>query len=297
MLHGLCGPLGIRLTAALARQARPLATEARARPLSQRLGSLSKVCALGVGTLSAVAVGQAVYLRLSYDSPVDPEGSVDGQAGQGLAGEPMKVLFVGDSVAVGVGAARAAPLQAGFASRLSQLQGRPVGWKTVGGTGVDSRGLRSMLACDAEAERFDAAVVLCGVNDGKKLLEGRWPAVFRADLESLCVEVRRRVPEGAILVPRIPGYMRAPELQLWPMRYFVRLFFKPYDDQKRCVAEAMGLDSPIPRLEELPSSEDTHLWACDGMHPSAEGYRIVGEWLAAECHESSTASVKCAAGG
>lgn len=64
------------------------------------------------------------------------------------------------------------------------------------------------------------------------------------------------------------------------------MFFEPYDAQKLCVATAMGIDSPTPPLERLPSPSDTHLWAGDGMHPSGEGYEVIGEWLAVQCHET-----------
>lgn len=240
----------------------------------------AKIGLAGAGTLAGVAIGQATHLRCTYGAPNDPIGLVDGHTGKGLRGKPLNVLFVGDSVAIGVGAEQAAPLQAAFAERLSQQQGAPVSWKTIGASGLDTRELRAMVAEKAHGKVFDVAVVLCGINDGKKLLEGRWPSVFREDLVSLCAEVRQRVPDGNICIPRIPGYLSAPQLQVWPMCHFINLFFGPYDAQKLVVAREQGFDSPTPSAEQLPSSTDTHLWAFDGMHPSGEGYRMIGEWLA-----------------
>lgn len=243
----------------------------------------AKTVAAGVGGISSLAVGQAVYLRCTYSAPNEPEGLINGRVENGVGGKPLKVLFVGDSVAIGVGSTSAAPIQAAFANHLSRERRSPVQWTTIGGSGLDTRELKSSVADEAAGKVFDIAVVLCGINDGKKLFEGRWPTVFREDLASLCMEVRNHVPEGPICVPRIPGYTRAPQLQLWPMRHFIRFAFSPYDEQKLIVADAHGLISPTPPLDQLPKLTDRHLWASDGMHPSSEGYHIIGEWLAAMC--------------
>lgn len=234
------------------------------------------------GALAATAVGQAVYLRWSYVPPVDPPGKAEGSAGRSLQGRPLRVLFVGDSVCVGVGGSIAGSLQTGFGERLARLRNAPVVWRTVAASGADTAALRALVQKEVpEGESYDLAVLLCGVNDGKKIFEGKWPDVFRRDLAMLCSEIRRKVPEGIISVPRIPGYESAPQLQAWPMKYFIHLLFNPYDAQKQVVASSQdGVESPTPPQSELPLPTDLHLWASDGMHPSEEGYRIVGAWIA-----------------
>ena len=88
-------------------------------------------------------------------------------------GKPLRLLFVGDSIAVGVGAKVAAPLQAACAARLADLQRRPVEYRTVAANGADVRQLQQLLDVKEDAkESFDIAVVLCGVNDGKKFWQG-----------------------------------------------------------------------------------------------------------------------------
>jgi len=234
----------------------------------------------GAASLATVGLAQVVHLRSGYVSPEEPCGSRDGCAGAILPGNPLRLLFVGDSVCMGVGANCADPLQAACAKQLATLNGVPVKWRTVAATGADVRELRTMLRSSPSNLEFDVAVVICGVNDGKKLLEGRLPSVFRDDLGQLCADLKRASPEGRIAVPRIPGYMHAPQLQWWPMLHVVRFFFATFEHQKEAVAESAGLDSPSPLPDQLPGPSDASLWASDGIHPSGEGYRIVGEWLA-----------------
>ena len=100
----------------------------------------------------------------------EPPGERHGHVGRNFQGKPLKILFVGDSVAVGVGAKMAAPLQAACAERLAKIQRRPVEWCTIAENGADVRELHALV--DEGDHSFDIAVVLCGVNDGKKFLQG-----------------------------------------------------------------------------------------------------------------------------
>lgn len=252
---------------------------------AQRVARYATWSAVG---LSAAGLGQVAHLRLGYVSPEEPEGLRHGQAGQGLRGPPLRLLFVGDSICMGVGATRAAPLQAACAERLAALRQRPVLWRTVAATGADVRELSALLAARLESEgaqgvgsAFDIAVVFCGVNDGKKLFQGRFPSVFRDDLAALCAALRRQAPEGRISVPLIPGYVGAPLLQLWPMRHLVGFFVRQFEAQKEFLAQSELIHCPTPPPDSLPGPADTSLWAADGIHPSGEGYRLVGEWLGA----------------
>lgn len=247
--------------------------------------------ALGAVGLSGAGLAQVMHLRLRYVSPEEPTGQRHGHAGQSHRGPPLRLLFVGDSVCMGVGATLAAPLQSACAERLASLRERPVIWRTIAATGADVRELRDLLAkrraehspdsaaADGHGGGFDIAVVLCGVNDGKKVLQGRFPSVFRQDLAALCAALRQEAPHGAIAVPLIPGYMGAPLLQLWPMRYLVRVFFDMFEAEKEALAATDRLRCPTPPLDALPGPLDEKLWAADGIHPSGEGYRMVGEWL------------------
>jgi len=239
----------------------------------------------GVG-LTTAGLGQAAHLRMSYVCPEEPMGKLHGHAGPDLKGPPLRLLFVGDSVCIGVGAKIAGPLQSACAERLAKLRKRPVEWSTVGASGADVRELHELFmarqksdAASGKCGGFDLAVVFCGVNDSKKLLQGRSPSVFREDLDALCASLRKAAPEGHITVPSIAGYKYAPLLQLWPMRHFVDPFLEAFEAQKEVVAKSKLIYCISPPPDSLPSSDDTRLWSSDGIHPSLEGYNIIGDWL------------------
>jgi len=267
--------------ALLAMAATPLLVSAV--PWRRTAATLARCAALGTGAISMAAVAQVVHMRTTYVSPADPEGMRHGRAGLRLSGRPLRVLFVGDSICMGVGASSPAPLQTACVDRLAVLRGSPVVWHTVAETGADVRTLRRLLLRSNEGRGFDIAIIFCGVNDGKQILRGRLPSEFRQDLSDLCTELKEAEPEGRIVLPCIPGYLCAPQLQLWPMRHLVKFFFSMYEAEKEAVAEGSAYCCPSPSPASLPHLlADLSLWADDGIHPSAEGYRRVGEWLGAE---------------
>eukprot|EP00448_Togula_jolla_P010351 CAMPEP_0170618428 /NCGR_PEP_ID=MMETSP0224-20130122/26956_1 /TAXON_ID=285029 /ORGANISM="Togula jolla, Strain CCCM 725" /LENGTH=251 /DNA_ID=CAMNT_0010944407 /DNA_START=49 /DNA_END=801 /DNA_ORIENTATION=- len=242
-----------------------------------------RYAACGTVGLGAAALGQVIHLKRTYVSPSEPEGVLHGHAGRGFTGKPLNLLFIGDSVCMGVGATIAGPLQAACAERLAALREVPVVWQTIAATGADVRELSDLIlngfgTSGSSSKSFDIAVVFCGVNDGKKFLEGRSPSIFKEDLAKLCATLRDQAPSCRISVPCIPGYMHAPELQSWPMRFLVRFLFGQFEAQKTALAETVQLHCPTPALSCLPKPEERELWASDGIHPSGEGYRRVGEW-------------------
>lgn len=243
-------------------------------------------CAAG-GT-AVLGLGQVAKLRWQYECPGEPVGQRHGNAGAAFqARKPLKLLFVGDSIAVGVGAKVAAPLQAACACRLASLQRRPVEWRTIAANGADVRELNELLEPGSNGDSqvvdlgFDIAVVLCGVNDGKKFWQGRWPSHFREDLAALCNKLRRAAPDGVITVPNLLGHVEASLFQLWPMCHLVDVLFDQFESQKMALAELGAVRCWLlePGARKVLST-DQKLWSVDGIHPSTEGYHRIGEWLA-----------------
>ena len=151
------------------------------------------------------------------------------------------------------------------AEHLARARGRPVSWRTIGSVGADTQELRALLETQVEQLQavpledihlsaspqassssgsfgFDVAVVLCGVNDGEKILsEMRLPSAFREDLGDLCAALRRHEPDGRIVVPCFPNLVAAPILQRWPMNYVVGFFLRRFEAQKEMVAETQEM--------------------------------------------------------
>mmetsp|Transcript_32806 Transcript_32806/g.60005 ORF Transcript_32806/g.60005 Transcript_32806/m.60005 type:complete len:270 (+) Transcript_32806:53-862(+) len=231
---------------------------------------------------SGITLAQTIHCRMTYKVLEEPEGRREGLTGERFPGKPVRLLFVGDSICTGIGTRMAAPLQEACAEALSRLRSRPVLWRTVAVTGADVRELHAKLGND-ERKGFDMAVVFCGVNDGKKVLQGRTPSVFRRDLADLCADLQEAEPTAQIAVPRLQAYLFAPLMQQWPMKHLVRIFFDRFEAEKIAVAKDKELACPSPHPDQLASmfsSARESLWASDGVHPSAEGYRVAGEWLA-----------------
>lgn len=245
--------------------------------------------ALGASGLSAAAVAQMVHLRVNFDPFLcqDPPGTRHGCAGRGLPGRPLRLLFVGDSMCVGVGSMTPASLQAACAQQLSETRGRPVLWHTIAKTGADVRTLHAMLEANDDSlgsrdEAFDAAIIVCGVNDGKKFWsEFRTPCVFRRDLEELCLKLCSNWPGCKIVVPSLPGYQCCPLLQAWPACHLISIFFQSFEVQKELLAETGGWQCPSPPDSLLPTPKESWLWSPDGVHPSFQGYQKLGRWLGA----------------
>lgn len=191
---------------------------------------------------------------------------------------------------MGVGAYTPAPVQAACAERLARAKGSPVRWRTIGCTGADVRELKARVEAAGGAGRFDLAVVMCGVNDGKQILWGRWPSAFREDLEDLCSTLKKSAPEGRLMVPRLPS-LDAPTLQIWPMRPLAQVLFGAFEEQKEAVGRAFAnIDVPLPNPSLLGGVRLKSLWAADGIHPSGEGYRLMGEWLGTALATKSVAA-------
>lgn len=98
---------------------------------------------------------------------------------------------------------------------------------TVQGDLLYSAGSRDGLAASEPSPRVDAVVVLCGLNDLKRILNGRTSTVFRADLDKLVTELRTELgDECMIIFPAMPmEQTRLPEPLRSGKRLVVRLFF------------------------------------------------------------------------
>mmetsp|Transcript_65958 Transcript_65958/g.143703 ORF Transcript_65958/g.143703 Transcript_65958/m.143703 type:complete len:247 (-) Transcript_65958:199-939(-) len=234
-------------------------------------------CAAGVsvfGSACSCALAKIIHLRLRYRPLEAPQGPLDGRTGP--EGEPLRLLFTGDSLCLGVGGQRAAAFQAACAEQLA-AGGSPVEWKTVAGDGVDVDELCDTIET-VELGRFDIVIILCGVNDFKQLLTRcRMPRRFRQSLVRLCDLLRGRCEGCRIVIPCILGLFYCPPLlQSCLLREAMGASFDMFEAQKTRVA---GVEAPCMPRSMIPRPEDETLWGTDGLHPSSEGYAVVGAWL------------------
>jgi lysophospholipase L1-like esterase len=127
----------------------------------------------------------------------------------------------------------------------------------------------------------DACVVLCGLNDFKRLWRGRTPAAFRRDLRRFLADIRARVgPACALFLPALPlEVTRFPE----PLHTFAVRLAAAFDAEKRrAAADLPGVffvPKPGPGFWARARRDVGDVIAEDGVHPNEAGYAVYGQLL------------------
>lgn len=167
------------------------------------------------------------------------------------------ILFLGNSLSAGLGVRQEEAFPSLIQARIDSL-----GWNfTVVNAGVSgdtsSGGLRRLewLLRDT----VDVLVVELGANDG---LRGISPAAMRENLERIIDEARNRYPDVRIL---LAGMKMPPNLGQDYTRTFEEVYVTLADEKNVRL---------IPFLLEGVGGM-RHLNQPDGVHPTAEGHRII----------------------
>ena len=193
-----------------------------------------------------------------------------------LAGEPVRLLMVGDSLAAGLGATRPKETLGGrLAKALAKRVGRPVRLRSVAVVGSESPDLQTQLdALDAE-ERVDVAVIVVGGND----VTHRIPVADSARHLTAAIE-RLRARGAQVVVGTCPdlGALRpVPQpLRTLASRLSHRLAAAQADAAERAGATSVSLRRTVgPMFFDEPEQ----MFSMDRFHPSAVGYRRTAEAL------------------
>jgi len=232
---------------------------------------------------------------------------------EGTQRQMKRIVIIGDSLVVGVGCKEAPVMPEAICGRLAELLRVDVQWRALGVDGGDVRTIHSkVLAAVDEAVhapspqhsslsrdsalvasgggdavgKVDAVIVLCGLNDLKRLWMGRTSSVFRRDLDKFLVELRAKVGDECLIVlPAIPmEETRLPE----PVRTVGIYMGYLFDEQKRDMAaiEALTHFIPKPAMEIWARAKAKGLIVAeDGVHPNERGYDVFGEYLAHQMAE------------
>ncbi|CEM01818.1 unnamed protein product [Vitrella brassicaformis CCMP3155] len=224
----------------------------------------------------------------------------DGAGRVGVGAGKKRILFVGDSLVTGVGCEperREGPMLPRAVSRfLAHRLKTEVEWKALGYIGGDTKALHRNLVPKIQAEvaqeRVDIVVLICGLNDFKKIItDFRGAKAFRDDLGDLVRAVRQTVgDECEIFLPFLPVEFCG-AFRVKPLYYFIMLLMDRWDSQKRAVADSNDygkvdvVGKPPGFLAHVPG-----LTAPDGVHPSDLGYRAwgehIGKYLAAKLEQA-----------
>ena len=182
----------------------------------------------------------------------------------------MRLLGIGDSIIVGVGAdtidqALVARAAAVLAVRLPAA----VSWETVGKIGPRTERVHRQLIPSLPHVPYDFIVLSCGVNDAMALMtRRRWRAELVRVLDAL-TEHSPQAIIGVVGMPPMGKFRLLPQ----PMRAVFGVRAASFDQQLRDTLAS------YPRAVHLPIGFSTAPGAIapDGFHPSTTSHGLLGE--------------------
>lgn len=217
-----------------------------------------------------VLLPQALITRRRAIRLEPAQGAQTGVVGGGV-GEPLRLLVLGESTAAGVGVSSQHEALAGcFAEQLAHHAGRPVVWRALGENGITAAQALERLLPQVSDQRFDLVLLVFGVNDTTHFSSNaRWQMA----LQKLAQAFVR--PDCRVLYAAVPPVRHFSALP-WLLRQVLGLRAVLLDWQlARVAADVSALHCSV-ALEFTPE-----FLACDGYHPSAQGYRRWAEGLIA----------------
>lgn len=198
------------------------------------------------------------------------EGRIRGQ------GRPLRLLVVGESTVAGVGARHHREGLTGWlAVALARRTGRPIEWQAAGLNGVTAHQAKEALLAWVAPKPADLVVLALGVND---VLALHRPRRWLDDLMALSCAIGQKTGSRRFAVSAVPPVGRFPAIPA-PLRWIFGLVAGALDEASR---EALT-GQPKLRYVAFPRqvTGKTALFAADGFHPGAEGYRVWADLLAA----------------
>ena len=197
-------------------------------------------------------------------------GAQSGLAGADWAGEPLRLLVLGESTVAGVGVEFQ---QHGLAGQLAQAlanrQQRSVAWRACGENGITAAQAWERLVPTVAGEPADLVLLVFGVNDTTGLSSlRRWQGALRS-LAAHFSASGARVAFSA--VAPIQHFSALP----WLLRSILGVRAAMLDTALRQVAAGAGAE-----YCSLQLSFAAEYLARDGYHPSREGYRVWAAGLA-----------------
>lgn len=206
------------------------------------------------------------------------EGKVEGA-------DPLRLLVVGDSTAVGVGATTQDEALAGSLAReLHARSGRGVIWRAVGENGVTTRQFVERHLATALSRPADLVFVSLGANDA---LHARSARAFGRALKQLLTELSDRLPDARILMSNLPVFARF-DLLPEPLR---TTLYRHSRNLERVARRIVARDPRWMITEELPPPYGPDFFASDQFHPSPSGYADWARWAVEEAWDRGLSSL------
>ena len=184
----------------------------------------------------------------------------------GVAGHWLRLLWLGDSTAAGVGASEAA---ATMPRVVAQLVGRPLAQQVLAVSGAQVADVIADQLPKVAAFQPDVVLISVGANDTTHLTR---PGAFRKRY----TELLRGLPEGVkVILLGVPD-MGAPTRLAQPLRAIAGWQGRRLDAEVVTVARAAGAAYVDIEGETGPAfrRDPGRYFAADDFHPSNEGYTL-----------------------
>lgn len=206
-----------------------------------------------------------------------------GVVGQGLQGRPLRITWLGDSLAAGLGCSDVDDTPAHLAARLLERPVEVTMLAVPGARAIDV--LRKQLP--QMRVQADLVVVCVGAND----VAGATP---RARYSSQLDELLRRLAPTPVVMLTLPDMAMADRLAQ-PLRSLAGIGAKWFEAARASVAARHPHVTSVDIASRPPGinrKAGRAMLCADRFHPGPEGYRVWAERIATACHqilESSSA--------
>ncbi|GIL02616.1 MAG: lipase [Alphaproteobacteria bacterium] len=192
-----------------------------------------------------------------------------GHVGHAGAGEPLRLLIVGDSSAAGVGVEAIEQSFAGhLPAMLHAITGRPVTARIAGMNSATAAHIRDHVVPHIEPRDFHYIALNIGTNDAKNFHSGRR---FKRDFGTLLYTLKARFPAATIIWSGVLDMKDMPALP-FPLNRILGVRSRLIDHVGRVLCQERGALAPAPEWRPLAGN-----FSADGFHASQDGYR---EWAA-----------------
>lgn len=222
--------------------------------------------------LAAVVLGAEVQLArrgpdLPDDTPLQHDGLIGGGGGAGSADvDPLRITWLGDSTAAGVGASSA---DEALPRRVALALDRAVEVSSLAVSGARLGDVLGRQLPRLATLRPDIVIVSIGANDAVHLTS---LGTFRDQYTTLV----RSIPSGTLLVLLGVPDMGAPPRFLQPLRAIAGLRGRQLDQVTRTTAERSGASyvDIAGQTGPVMRSDPGRYFAADRYHPSDDGYAL-----------------------
>lgn len=231
------------------------------RAVRRALIGVVAVPALGVIVLAVEVQMARTGPELADDTPLDHDGRVGG-----TGGEALRMVWLGDSTAAGVGATSA---DLAVPRRVATMLARPVEVVSLAVSGATiSDVVAEQIAALSDASP-DVVLVSVGANDVTHLTS-------KGDFRSTYDDLVAAVPDDALLVVLGVPDMGAPPRLAQPLRAVAGLRGRQLDGVARSVAAESGAVYVDIAGQTGPTmrSDTERYFAADRYHPSDDGYAL-----------------------